>query len=300
MPSRDPGRQRALAAYRSQPYRPPACAGGVYPDEPRALARALDAWLELPGPRWVGPPPRLVVAPHVDYARGHRVYAPAARALAASDAELFVVFGTAHATPPRLFTLTRLAYMTPLGPVPTDVAAVDALVRALGEDAVLGDEDAHAAEHAVELPLVVLRRVLKRPFLALPVLCSSISHLPEPAVDTAPFLGALAAALRGRRVCFVAGADLAHVGPLYGDREPPGPRDRQELAALDRATLARLEAGDAAGFHREATRDDARRRLCGVAPVYAAMRASGVGARVLAYHQWTDGTDLVSFAAAAG
>ena len=40
--------------------------------------------------------------------------------------------------------------------------------------------------------------------------------------------------------------------------------------------------------------------MCGVAPIYAAMRAAGRGARLLHYGQWTDGTDMVSFAAAAG
>ena len=54
------------------------------------------------------------------------------------------------------------------------------------------------------------------------------------------------------------------------------------------------------GFHADAVRDDARRRLCGTAPIYAAMRASGAGARVLHYERWSDGRDSVSFAAAAG
>ena len=61
-----------------------------------------------------------------------------------------------------------------------------------------------------------------------------------------------------------------------------------------------MAAGDAAGFHQEAIRDDERRRLCGTAPIYAALRASGARARLLHYQQWTDGTDSVSFAAAAG
>jgi AmmeMemoRadiSam system protein B len=298
------GRLEALAAYRSQPVRPPACAGGVYPAEPRELARALDRWLELPAARPAplasGAPPRLVVAPHVDFARGAAVYARAARALTASDADLFVILGTAHVTPPRLFTLTRLDFATPLGAVLTDRPLVERLAREVGEDEVLGDEHVHADEHSVELPLLAVVRAVRRPFQVLPVLCSSISHLPDPTAETGRFVGALRAAVHGRKVCFVAGADLAHVGPLYGDRAPASTGERAELAAMDRRTLARLEAGDAAGFHREATRDDTWRKLCGVAPIYAAMAASGAGATVLGYAQWTDGVDLVSFAAAAG
>jgi AmmeMemoRadiSam system protein B len=285
----------------------PSCAGSVYPADPGRLRAALDGWLALPrrggvpssrsAPRT---PVRLLVAPHIDYPRGARGYARAYAALDGTDAELFVVFGTAHATPPHLFTLTRRHYATPLGPVATDRAAVDALVAELGEAELLADERCHAGEHSVELQLVVLRHLLRRPFTALPVLCSSIAHLPEPARFTDRFLAALGRTVRGRKVCFLAGADLAHVGPLYGDRRPPTSAEAAAVEADDRRTLAFVEAGDPEGFHRDAVRDDARRRLCGTAPIYAAMRASGRGARLLHYERWTDGRDSVSFAAAAG
>lgn len=240
------------------------------------------------------------MAPHIDYPRGAAGYAHAYRGLAASDAELWVVFGTAHASPPRLFTLTRLDYATPLGPVRTDRALVDALVGELGEDELLGEELAHREEHSVELQVVLLAHLLRRPFAVLPVLCSTISHLADPAAATDPFLAALARALRGRRACFLAGADLAHLGPRYGDPRPPTGAELEALARRDLATLAFLERGDAAGFHRDAARDDARRRVCGTAPIYAALRASGARARLLHYAQWTDGIDCVTFAAAAG
>lgn len=292
----------ALSAFRALPFRPAACAGAVYPGDPAALRRALAGWLRHVATPAPPGPVRLLVAPHIDYPRGAEGYARAYGALAATDADLFVVFGTAHATPPHLFTLTRLDYATPLGTVPTDRAAVDAIVARLGPEEVLSDELCHAAEHSVELQLVVLRHLLRRPFTALPVLCSSISHLPAPAAAgaTDPFLGALSSATAGRRVCFVAGADLAHLGPSYGDPVAPGPAELAAHAAADRRTLRYLAAGDADGFHRDAVRDDARRRLCGIAPIYAALRASGRGARLLHYGQWSDGSDAVSFAAAAG
>ena len=87
---------------------------------------------------------------------------------------------------------------------------------------------------------------------------------------------------------------------MYGDDAPPTAEALAGFAAQDRRTLAFLERGNAPGFHRDATIDDEKRRLCGVAPIYAAMRASGRGARLLHYGQSTDGVDSVSFAAAAG
>lgn len=302
-PTRDVQRERALREYRAQPARPPSCAGSVYPAGRGALRAALDAWLARgDGADAVLPPGpvRLIVAPHIDYARGAAGYAHAYRALARTDADLFVVFGTAHATPPHLFTLTRLDHDTPLGPVRTDHAALTRLLAELGEGELLEDELTHRDEHSIELQLVVLQHLLRRPFTVLPVLCSSITEAPDPEAATAQFLAALGRAVSGRRVCFVAGADLAHVGPMYGDPRPASARELAGLADEDRRTLAALCTGDATAFHRDAARDDHRRRLCGIAPIYAALRASGARPRLLHYEQWTDGVDSVSFAAAAG
>lgn len=290
--------------------RPPSCAGSVYPTDPAALRAALDRWLSVdrewsgcvPPAGSKGPPTpetRLLVAPHIDYPRGAACWGRAYAALS-TDADLFVVLGTAHATPVRLFALTRRDHATPLGLVVTDRAVVDAIAGELGEAAVLGDEAAHDGEHSIELQLVALKHSVRRPFAVLPVLCSSISHLAEPARFTDRFLSALGRALRGRNVCFVASADLSHFGPGYGDPRPPTPAEAAALEGRDRATLAFLAAGDAEGFHRDVLRDDARRRICGLAPIYAAMRASGTGARILHYERWTDGRDSVTFAAAAG
>jgi MEMO1 family protein len=293
-------RAKSVAAFRALRVRPPACAGGVYPARAAALRAELERWLAS-APKGRAEPVRLLVAPHIDYRRGGAGYAHAYRTIRGSDADLVVIFGTAHATPPRLFTLTRLDYDTPFGPVPTDRGVLEALIAALGEDEVLGEELCHRDEHSCELQLPWLRHVLgERAFTVLPVLCSSIAHLADPAAATAPFLDALGRAVRGRRVLWIAAADLAHAGPHYGDAAPPGPEELRVLAAEDHATLAYVERGDAAGFHRDASRDDARRRLCGTAPIYAALRASGASARVLHYAQWSDGTDSVSYAAAAG
>jgi AmmeMemoRadiSam system protein B len=293
-------RARALAAYRAGGVRAPSFAGGIYPRDPGSLRADLDRQLAAAEGAPRDAPVRLLVAPHIDYVRGGPGYGHAYGALAAADADLFVVFGTAHAAPSRLFTLTRLDYATPLGPVETDRAVVDAIAGALGEDEVLGDELCHREEHSCELQMPWLRHVVQRPFRALPVLCASVSDLPDPAAATRPFLAALAAAVRGRRVCFVAGADLAHLGPAYGDARSPTQGELAASAARDRNTMARVAAGDPEGFRRDAADGDVPRRICGVAPIYAAMRASGIGAALLHYQQWTDGTDSVSFAAAAG
>jgi MEMO1 family protein len=306
-PAYDARHAQALAAFRSQP-RAPACAGGAYPDhevELREMLAGFYTHADGPGPRdgrsRSGAGARLLVAPHIDFRRGGPAYAHAYHALEGCDADLYVVFGTAHASPPHLFTLTRQDYATPLGPVATDRAVVNALAAELPDEELFADELVHVGEHSCEFQMVWLRWVLgDRPFRAVPVLCSSISQLADPAAATGRFLTALARATRGRKVCYVAGADLAHVGPQYGDERGPTRAELARLEAQDRATLAFLASGEPGAFHRDAILEDEKRRLCGIAPIYAAMRASGRGARLLRYSQWTDGIDMVSFAAAIG
>ena len=77
----------------------------------------------------------------------------------------------------------------------------------------------------------------------------------------------------GRRVAFVAGADLAHVGPRFGDPEPISADELQRVEREDRAMLGAVEAGDARGLLRRASpRDGDRRRICGLSPIYALLR----------------------------
>ena len=306
-PAYDSKRRAALQAFRSGP-RAAACAGGAYPDDESELRELLAGFYGHPdgpgvrdGRSRSGDGVRMLVAPHIDFGRGGPVYAHAYRGLEGCDADLYVVFGTAHASPPHLFTLTRQDFATPLGTVTTDRGVVDAIAAELGEEELFDDELVHLGEHSCEFQVVWLRWVLgERPFRIVPVLCSSISHLEDPGAETERFLTALARVTAGRSVCYVAGADLAHVGPQYGDARAPTAQELGQLEALDRTALARVAAGDSTGFHREAIVDGERRRLCGVAPIFAAMRASGRGARLLRYAQWTDGTDMVSFAAAVG
>lgn len=281
--------------------RPATLAGVSYPADPPMLRALLDGFLaRIPGPR-SGGDARLVIAPHVDFARGGLCYAHAYREVARSRADLFVVFGTAHATPPCPFTLTRRDYATPLGPLPCDRALAGRLAAEVGEAPLFAAEACHDEEHSIEFQAVWLRHLFpRRAIRMLPVLCSSLAHLPDPALATDRFLSALRRLLAGRAVCFVAGADLAHVGPSYGDPRPPGAAALAALAAEDRATLGLVASGDAAAFHADAASSDARRRICGTAPIYAALRAAGTGARLLHYRQWSDGADSVSFAAAAG
>ncbi|HKZ08647.1 MAG TPA: AmmeMemoRadiSam system protein B [Methylomirabilota bacterium] len=265
----------------------------------------------LRGPE-TGPlaPLRGLLAPHIDFHRGGPTYAWAYRELLArSDADCFVVLGTCHAGMPDPFAVTLKPYETPLGAAPVDHDFVEALGRRYGES-LLASEGAHRVEHSIEFQAVMLRWALaeRRPFTLVPILASFLHEAvwtggaPEADPRVPRFLDALGAtiAASSRRVCVIGGVDLAHVGPRFGDSEPNSPEFLAEVEREDRAMLDRVVARDAAGFYESVARDGDARRICGLSPIYAVLRAlPAAQGRLLQYTQWPDPEGAVTFCAAA-
>jgi len=297
----------------ASPVRPAGHAGGAYAADPHALRAAMDGFFtapEGPGPvngRAAGQGVHGIVAPHIDFHRGGPAYAWAYREVAERcDADVFVIFGTCHAGMADPFAMTRKAYDTPFGAAEVDRDLLEAVAARAGQDC-FSCEGAHRGEHSIEFQAVFLRYLFAgmRDIRILPVL-TSFAHealargrRPEDDPRVPRFLDALADGLAatGRRVAFVAGADLAHVGPRFGDPEPVSAEELQRVAREDGEMLATVEAGDAAAFFDSAARDGDRRRICGLSPIWTLLRATG-GRRgtVRRYGQWPDPAAVVTYA----
>jgi len=301
-------------AYLGAPSRPASHAGGAYPADPGDLRVTFDAFFAPPGgPGLVDGQAggaervRAVIAPHIDFHRGGPAYAWAYRDVAErSDADLFVVFGTCHAGMEHPFALTRKDYDTPLGKAPVARDFVEALAARARQDC-FASELAHRAEHSIEFQAVFLRYLYagRRDIEIVPVLASFAHEAlargvgPEDDPRVARFLDALGetVAASGRRVALVAGADLAHMGPRFGDPEPVSPEDLERIGSEDREMLATVEAADARAFFESVARDGDRRRICGLSPIYALLRALGGSPGTLRrYAQWPDPQGVVTFA----
>jgi AmmeMemoRadiSam system protein B len=312
----DEHRRTVLSAFRAAPRRAASHAGGGYAGGADELAATLDDWKAQvaseaePPPLAAGPgAPALLVAPHIDFHRGGLTYARAYRALAGAPPDLVVVFGTDHNGFEHPFTLTRKDYETPLGAVPTDVALVDELAARLGADDLFADELHHRGEHSIEFQAVWLRHVFGAdapPML--PVLCGSIGRartqheLPGADARVAGFIEALRRATAGRRVLVVAAADMAHVGPRFGDGPMLG-GDRRRVEHDDRAALDAAARRDADGFFASIAAVEDRNRVCGLAPIWATLAYAGADGRpgtLVDYDQCRAddaGTSFVSIAA---
>ncbi len=275
--------REALRHFREAPARPMTHAGSVYPADLPALQDALEgygkrvsSWPEAPAARVVG-----VVSPHIDYQRGGAVYAatwlPLARAL--QGVEQVVVLGTDHNGPSGSMTLTRQHYATPYGVLPTNRQAVDTLAAVWGEEAAFEHELHHLGEHSIELALVWLHHVLGgRSVEVVPVLVGGINHyietgqVPWQDARLEAFIEAIRDLMEAKPTLVVAGVDLAHVGPAFGDPAPWGLAERARLKREDQRLMDAIRQGDPYAFYHTVAEVKDRFRICGFAPLYLYLR----------------------------
>ena len=248
-----------------------------------------------------------VIAPHIDFHRGGPAYAWAYRRLAERcEADLFVIFGTCHAGMSDPFALTRKDYATPFGAAAVDREFIDALAKRAGGDC-FASELAHRGEHSIEFQAVFLKYLYETrgDFTIVPILASFAHEAlargkgPEDDPRVPRFLEAVVEtiAASGRRVVVVAGADLAHMGPRFGDPAPISADELTRIESEDREMLGAVESGDARAFFDAIARDGDRRRICGFSPIYATLRVLGrPRGDLLRYGQWPDPEGVVTFA----
>ena len=307
---------KMLREYHEGDRRAPSHADLVYPADPEALSATLDGYCHAaPEDEWQAPLGSLagMVCPHIDYERGHRTYAELWRraAPALEELELVIMFGTDHAGSHGTITPTLQSYATPLGVLPTEKEVVHALEEALkdGDREPYAEEVHHLNEHSIELASVWLHYFLKgRSCPMVPVLCGSFQHFvagdagPETDEAMSAALEVLKEAAKGRKTLVIAAGDLAHVGPAFGDPAPVDRAGKARLAAGDAESLAAICEGDADEFFRVSQRERDARKVCGLPPIYMALRLlDGVRGVSMGYDQCPAdeaGGSLVSIAGA--
>jgi hypothetical protein len=310
-------RARVERAFAAATVRPATHAGGAYHGEPGKLRRYIEQSCLAAANGALADAARAgtmvaLVAPHIDPWRGAVGYGHAYGALAAAlpdDADTFVLFGTSHAPMREPFALCRKAFATPLGDVEADLDAIDALAACADGFDPYGDQFNHKREHSLEFQAVFLRYMRgDRPLRIVPVLAGlgaqqQTGEDPDRDARVARFLDGVRALVESRpgKVVVVAGADMAHVGPRFGDGTPYDAERRADLESADRGSLERAAAVDAPAFWADVSRDLDTRRVCGLAPIWSLLRSVTPAARgkVLHYEQTVDAEDgsIVSHAA---
>ena len=316
-------RADVMSAFENNPLRSMAHVKSGYPDQPLELATFLGKFFQDPkgpGKQMISSPakpaPVALFAPHIDFYRGGPAYAWAYQALSeTAPPDLIVGLGVAHMSPPSPWVLTAKNYATPYGPMPLSQALYDDFKSSLWYD-VSSDQWTHRTEHSLEFQALWLKYLWREktpPWL--PVLCSSFDAF---CVDRAPSkidsietgikkIGEklLARQAAGQKILILAGVDLAHVGPRFGDQEKLGSDLEKRVEAEDRKSLELAMAGDADAFFLSVMEKDHWRKWCGLSAIYTALRLGKMLApdsfkgQMLSYGQAADPSGgLVSFVSA--
>jgi hypothetical protein len=223
--------------------RQPAVAGSFYPGDAREMGRMVDRCLDEAERRWpmpAGTPaePIGVLVPHAGLVYSGPAAAAGWIALAGARPDTVVIVGTCHTAAglDRIGVSPADRWALPGGAVEVD-AGLTAAVVALGAPFAT-DAAAHAAEHAIEVQLPFMARLL--PLAQLVALTAGCD--PQAAVTGGDALGALLADRRadGERIALAISTDFAHYPPAavaeaVTDRHLPG------LSALDAATVLAVE-----------------------------------------------------------
>jgi len=276
-----------------------------YPDEADAAREALDSIVRRPTEE-LRTSPRGLVAPHIDIARGREGYSLAYSALAECEpADLYVVFGTGHHGPQNPVTGLSMDWETPLGTVATDHDFVDAVHGRLGPPHPL-DLLLHRHEHSLEFQMLFLRHVLgDRDFKVAGFLTGHLMNT-KPSIDDEPLVQSLLGVFReecervrasGRTVCFVGGADLAHIGPFFGDPDPIDETRLERLTDEELPRLKHLQDGNPGAFFGAVEHGGNPDRICGTTPMFLTAALAGGPGQLLHYGQAnaTDGDQTVSY-----
>jgi MEMO1 family protein len=213
--------------------RRPAVAGAFYPRGAQELKSTVEAVLSQTRERKLGGLCG-VVAPHAGYSYSGPTAGEAFSLVTrSSDApSRILLIGPAHYVPVRgIVAPSSSAFATPLGDVAVDVGAVESLRDA---GLVTIDDTPHAPEHALEVELPFLQRVL-REFTIVPLLVGAAS--PEQ-------VARVIETVLGKRTLLVVSTDLSH----YLDYATAERHDLATAGTIERLDYATLGANDACGF----------------------------------------------------
>jgi MEMO1 family protein len=215
--------------------RAPAVAGTFYPARAGELSRMVDDFLADALIPEKTPSPAALVVPHAGYIYSGPVAATAYARLRGTAASIsrVVAFGPVHYVPVRGAAVPAAeAWLTPLGEVAIDPRLRE---RAVARGAAVDDRP-HAPEHALEVQLPFLQRVLEPGFTFLPVAISELS-----ARTSADLIGEF---LGAEGTLVLVSTDLSH----YHDLATARRLDRATADAVVARNPAALGEEDACGI----------------------------------------------------
>jgi AmmeMemoRadiSam system protein B len=301
-------RDKIVADFASKGIRPCTHSGSGYPEDPVELRKMLDEILaSQPLPSIPEGRITALVSPHIDFSVGCQVYSRAYQLLKHTAPSKVVLLGVGHQMREGLFCLTDKDFEPPLGVIKNDPSCIHRL-REAGGDIITPNDFPHRSEHSIEFQLLFLQHLLgEASFTVIPILCGFIpSHVTEYSRNgylekADAFLGELRSILGEsyKETLLLAGVDLSHIGPKFGDEMPARYLEGQS-STHDTNLLTHLARLEADRFWEESGRVMDRFHVCGFSALACLLETLPTSrGEVLDYRIWhEDATQsAVSFAA---
>ncbi len=238
-----------------------ACAGAGrwFPAKPDELAKAVDGYLGGEAPV-VPRTPIMLIVPHAGYEYSGPIAGKAYATVKGKTFKRVILIGLSHQVPVRGASILRVdAYDTPLGRIPVDIEARDALMRC---PIVTEKPEAHQTEHSVENQLPFLQRAIGS-FKMVEILAGIMAPIERAQLANAirPLLDA--------DTLLVVSSDFTHYGAAYG-YVPFTDNIPERLAAMNNMAVQKILQVDVPGWdaYIEGTHDT----ICGQAGIGVALK----------------------------
>lgn len=243
-----------LAFAADSTIRYPFVSGEFYPSNSKELSRIIDGFLsKVPRQPKIQGQIKILILPHAGYVYSGQTAAYGYQLIEGADYDTVILIGPYHRAFFHGVSIWKSGlWKTPLGEVPVDSDLAGILFK---ENAGFQfTQNAHSAEHSLEVQLPFLQKVLKK-FKIVPLLIN------DPSPENIKLLAeSIYKNIQGKKVLIIASSDMSHYYPEATARE------------MDYRTLELLKGQDSLGL---AHAMDARTgELCGQAAVMTALEIS--------------------------
>ncbi len=230
--------------------RPTAVAGMFYPDDPTELKQQIDFYLNNLEKKPIIGELMAIVVPHAGYMYSGQVAAAAYIHLLDQEFDYVVVIAPSHREYFKgISVLPALGYSTPLRDVKIATSYCERLIEQ--NDNIIASWEGHNEEHALEVQLPFIQRVLGD-FELIPIIMG------DQTFDNCILLGeALVKVFRHQKTLIVASSDLSHYYPAL------------DAEIKDKKVVKRINAFDYEGLWDDIESQSSE--ACGAGPIVAAM-----------------------------
>lgn len=242
--------------YLNKGIRPPVCAGSSYPSFKEDLIKFLEEIEKIEVPERERRPDFLI-SPHLDINISKVAYAHSYKNLDLGEKNIIVIFGVAHQGLSKNLSLFPIPFETPLGKVQVNEEISKKFIEKYGSP---DDYEilSHMKEHSIELQLIFLQYFLKKEFSIVPILVDgsrgSFGQFKE-------FFDNL---FSRKDIFFIAGIDLSHIGPRYGDEFPATEDFMERIKGEERVLFEYLIKKDRENFEKFSQEKGTVLRICGM------------------------------------